>query len=138
MVRVMDRRLELVEEIRRYIQRHGLDAAVKRYADTLASWPGEAAGLWLRVASGGQDEANQLPDVLIHCAGHRYRPVSWYVLHDKSAAKGEQQAKLDEMLTDVRDRAASVCVCWHGDRLERRGGKGLPEITAELYDAGGL
>src|SRR5260370_36386925 len=110
MVRVMDSRLELVEQLRRYIQRHGLDAAVKRYADTLASWPGEAAGIWLRVSSGGQDEANQLPDVLIHCAGHGYRPVSWYVLHDKSAAKGEHHVKLGWMLPDVRGRAASVVV----------------------------
>ena len=34
---------------------------------------GEPAGIWLRVSSGGQDEANQLPDIMRHVQSHGYR-----------------------------------------------------------------
>ena len=30
----------------------------------------EPAGRWLRVSTGGQDEANQIPDIDEWCAGH--------------------------------------------------------------------
>jgi DNA invertase Pin-like site-specific DNA recombinase len=133
----MDTRLQLVEEIRQYVYQHGLDSTVARYRDTLASWPGEAAGIWLRVSSADQSEANQLPDVLRRCAERGYRPATWYVLHDKSAFKGEQDAKLDEMLADVREGTITVSVCWHGDRMERRGGLDLLKILADVKDAGG-
>ena len=52
---------------------------------------GDRAGTLIRVSSGGQDEANQEPDVERYCAGRGYRAVKSYVLHDKSAFKGEQQ-----------------------------------------------
>ena len=127
----------LIEEISQYVSQHGLNAAVKRYASALASWPGEPAGIWLRVSSGGQDESNQLPDVLKHCAKHVYRPVLFYVLHDKSASKGEQQAKIDEMLTDMREGRFTVLVPWYGDRLDRRGGIFILNLLADIRDAGG-
>jgi len=134
----MDTRIELVEEIRQYVYKHGLDATVERYASELASWPGEPTGIWLRVSSGKQDEANQLPDVLKICAERGHRPAKWYVLHDKSASKGEQQQKIDEMLTDMRYGAISVLACWDSDRLERRGGTDLLKTLADVDAAHGL
>jgi DNA invertase Pin-like site-specific DNA recombinase len=133
----MDTRSELIEEIREYVARHGLDATVSRYAATLATWPGDPAGMWLRVSSGGQDEANQLPDMLTLCATQGYRPSRWYMLNDKSASKGEQQAHQDEAVSDTRDGAIRVLVCWHSDRLERRGVEALFKLLREVKDAGG-
>jgi DNA invertase Pin-like site-specific DNA recombinase len=127
----------LVEEIRDCVYKHGLETAVAKYADTLANLPGESAGIWLRVSSGTQDEAGQLPDIIRHCFAHGYRPAVWYVLHDKSASKGEQQAKLDEMIAHMRLNVITVSVCWDGDRLERRGGIDTLKILADAKDAGG-
>ena len=127
----------LLSEIRDHVYRHGLDATVARYA-ALSQWPGEVAGIWLRVSTGQQDEASQLPEVLRHCAQRGYRPAEWYVVHDKSASRGEQQSQLDEMLTDLRDTKTGVCVCWHSDRLERRGPEYLFRTLRQAKDAGGL
>jgi len=128
---------KIVEEVRRYVAEHGLDATIERYAATLESWPGEPAGVWLRVSSGGQDEANQLPDVLGHCAGRGYRPAVWYMLHDKSASKGEQQDEQDKAVEDMREGAIQPLVCWDSDRVERRGPEALFRFLRRIKDAGG-
>lgn len=95
------------------------------------------AGKWIRVSSGGQDEANQEPDVDQHCAGLGYNVVKTYTLHDKSASKGEQQAKLDEVLADMRSHEIATLVCWHSDRLERRGVLETLMFIAQIKEAGG-
>ena len=53
----------------------------------------EAAGVWVRVSTGGQDEAQQVPAVEGHCDQHGYTIAKRYELNDRSASKGEQQAK---------------------------------------------
>ena len=127
----------LIEEIRDYVYRHGLNAAVERYADPLARWPGEPTGIWLRVSSGKQDEANQLPEVLSHCAGRGLRPTKWYIVHGKSAYHGKHQDDLNHALTDMRNHEISALVIWHSDRIERRPGKALLDVLVEFGDAGG-
>lgn len=97
----------------------------------------ESAGVWIRVSSGGQDEQNQVPDVERHCAAHGYTVAERYELNDKSASKGEQQHKLDEMLHDMRDGKIAVLVCWHSDRVERRGPEALFSLLRQIKDAGG-
>jgi DNA invertase Pin-like site-specific DNA recombinase len=97
----------------------------------------EPAGVWVRVSTGGQDEANQVPDIEQHCAAHGYSVTRRYELNDKSASKGEQQTKLDEMLADMRDSTIKVLVCWHSDRLERRGPEYVFRLLAQARDAGG-
>lgn len=82
---------------------------------------GDRAGLLVRVSSGGQDEANQVPDVERHAETRGYRVCERYVLHDKSAYKGEQQAALDQVIADMRAGNIKVLICWHSDRLDRRG-----------------
>lgn len=105
-------------------------------SDTMpAGWT--PVGAWVRVSSGGQDEENQVPKVMNHCIEHRYWPTRWYVLHDKSASKGEQQAKLDEMLTDMREGTIKVLIAWHSDRVERRGPEYVFKLLAQVRDAGG-
>jgi DNA invertase Pin-like site-specific DNA recombinase len=97
----------------------------------------ELAGVWVRVSAGGQDEVNQIPDIEQHCAAHGYSVTRRYELNDKSASKGEQQEKLDEMLTDMRDGTIRVLVCWHSDRLERRGPEYVFRLLAQARDADG-
>jgi DNA invertase Pin-like site-specific DNA recombinase len=94
-------------------------------------------GAWVRVSTGGQDEANQVSDIQRHCAEHGYRIAKWYELNDKSASKGEQQVKLDEMLGDMRLGVITVLVCWHSDRVERRGPEALFRLLRQAREAGG-
>lgn len=95
-------------------------------------------GAWVRVSSGGQDEENQVPDVERHCAAHGYRIAKRYELNDKSASKGEQQAKIDEFLADMRLGVIKVLVCWHSDRVERRGAEALLRLLRQTDEAGGI
>jgi DNA invertase Pin-like site-specific DNA recombinase len=97
----------------------------------------EPVGMWVRVSTGSQDEENQIPDVERHCAARGYSVARRYELNDKSASKGEQQNKLDEMLHDMRNGTIKVLVCWHSDRLERRGPEFVFRLLAQVRDAGG-
>jgi site-specific DNA recombinase len=97
----------------------------------------EPAGVWVRVSTGGQDEAQQVPAVEEHCEKRGYRIERRYELNDKSASKGEQQAKLDEMLADMREGTIKVLVCWRSNRLERRGPEALFKLLRQVKDAGG-
>jgi DNA invertase Pin-like site-specific DNA recombinase len=97
----------------------------------------EPAGVWVRVSTGGQDEAQQVPAVEGHCDNHEYIIAKRYELNDKSASKGEQQAKLDEMLADMRDGTIKVLVCWRSNRLERRGPEALFKLLRQVKDARG-
>lgn len=128
---------ELLEDIRKSVYDDGLDAAVQRFSDTLASWPGEPTGLWLRVSTGRQDEAGQLPETLADCETQGLCPVKFYIVHDKSAYKGEQQAKLDEMFHHVREGTITVLQMWDIDRLDRRGGTSTVDDVRHVIDAGG-
>jgi DNA invertase Pin-like site-specific DNA recombinase len=98
-------------------------------------------GAWLRVSSDKQDEQNQTDAVINYCIAHRYWVTRWYVVHAKSAYKGEHQKDLDEAVTHMRHGAIRILVIWHSDRIERRHDHGksktLPDTLAEFADAGG-
>ena len=94
-------------------------------------------GAWVRVSSGGQDEANQVPQIMGYCVEHNYWVKRWYVVHAKSAYHGKQQEYLDQALADMRAGETSVLVIWHSDRIERRPGKALLDVLVEFGDAGG-
>ncbi len=100
---------------------------------------GDRAGTLIRVSSGGQDEANQVPDVDRYTADHGYRVSdrTRYVLHDKSAYKGEQQATLDQIVADMAAGLIKVLVVWHSDRLDRRGVRQALTFLWQVEDAGG-
>ena len=97
----------------------------------------EAAGRWVRVSTGGQDEANQVPDIDRHCTDHGYEVTRTYTVHGKSASKGHHQRDLDAMLADMRAGVIKVLVIWHSDRIERRPGKALLDLLEEVSAAGG-
>lgn len=98
-------------------------------------------GAWLRVSSDKQDEENQVASVIEYCIAHRYWITRWYIVHAKSAYKGEHQKDLDEAVKHMRLGATKVLVIWHSDRIERRHDHGksktLPDTLAEFADAGG-
>ncbi len=97
----------------------------------------ERAGIWIRVSTGGQDEANQVPDLEKHCTGHGYDIERRYEVHGKSASKGHHQKDLDRMLADMRAGVITVLVIWHSDRIERRKGKMLLDLLEEISEASG-
>lgn len=97
----------------------------------------EPAGIWIKVSTGGQDEAQQVPAVEGHCESHGYSITRRYELNDKSASKGEQQAKLNEMLEDMRNGTIRVLVCWRSNRLERRGVVAVYTLLSDAKKAGG-
>jgi DNA invertase Pin-like site-specific DNA recombinase len=98
---------------------------------------GEYAGRWLRVSTGGQDEANQIPDVNRWIETHDYEVRADYVLHGRSASRGEQQAALDQVLADMRLGLITVLVVWRGDRIERRGSLHMVPLINAVKQAGG-
>jgi DNA invertase Pin-like site-specific DNA recombinase len=98
---------------------------------------GVFAGAWLRVSTGGQDEANQVPDVTAWITGHDYELRKTYRLHGKSASKGEQQGAIDQMLADMRAGLITVLVVWAADRIERRGALSALTLAEQVREAGG-
>jgi DNA invertase Pin-like site-specific DNA recombinase len=97
-------------------------------------------GGWIRVSGDKQDEGNQVEEVIKYAIQHEYWIVRWYVVHAKSAYKGEHQKDLDRAVEDMRDGRTRVLVIPHSNRLERREGKMGTELLntlAEFTDAGG-
>ena len=105
--------------------------------EQVTAMTGDRAGLLVRVSSGGQDEASQIPDVERYADGKGYRVKQRYTLHDKSAYKGEQQETLDAIVADMRAGVIKVLVCWHSDRLDRRGVLEALTFLHQVKDAGG-
>lgn len=97
----------------------------------------EAAGIWLRVSTTGQDEENQQPAIMRWVTDHRYQVTKTYMLHGASASKGQQQKKLDEMLTDMRHGEIKVLIVWASDRIERRGAYSAFDLAEKVRQAGG-
>lgn len=97
----------------------------------------EPAGIWVRVSTGGQDEQSQVPDCEKHCTSHGYQVARRYTIHGKSASKGAHQKDLDQMLADMKSGVIRCLVIWHSDRIERRPGKALLDLLAEVAGAGG-
>lgn len=98
---------------------------------------GESAARWFRVSTGAQDEANQEPDVDAWCRDRGYVVRKTYTLRGKSASKGQHQAKLDEMIEDMRLGIFTVLVVWASDRIERRGAFSAFDLARRVKEAGG-
>jgi site-specific DNA recombinase len=97
----------------------------------------EQAGIWLRVSSGGQDEASQEPDVLRYCETKGYEVARTYTVHGKSAYKGAQDPDWQRVVKDVKSGKISVVVIWNVDRLDRRNiMHAIPMVNA-VVDIGG-
>lgn len=98
---------------------------------------GESAARWLRVSTGGQDEANQEPEIDGWCKDHGYVVRRTYTLRGKSASKGQQDKALDEMLADMLRGVFSVLVIWASDRIERRGAYNAFDLARRVKEADG-
>jgi DNA invertase Pin-like site-specific DNA recombinase len=101
----------------------------------------EPAGIFQRVSTGGQDEANQLPDLVKWCDGHDYTykldGPHHYVLHGKSASKGKQDKALNQVIRDMQDGKITVLVVWQSSRIERRGAYSAFDLARRVREAGG-
>jgi DNA invertase Pin-like site-specific DNA recombinase len=98
---------------------------------------GESAARWLRVSTGDQDEANQVPDVDGWCRDHGYVVRKTCTLRGKSASKGQQDKALDDMIEDMRRGVFTVLVVWASDRIERRGAYSAFDLARRVKQAGG-
>jgi len=97
-------------------------------------------GAWIRVSGDKQDEENQVTEIIKYCIQRKYWIVRWYIVHAKSAFKGEHQKDLDKAVGNMRDGHTEVLIIAHSNRLERREGKTGTELLntlAEFVDAGG-
>ncbi|HEY2551929.1 MAG TPA: recombinase family protein, partial [Streptosporangiaceae bacterium] len=97
----------------------------------------DKAGRWLRVSSGGQDEASQQPDIDAWCASHGYDVTATYTVHGKSAYHGEQDKALNQALADMTAGKINVLVVWVLDRIERRGASYVFDLAKLVREAGG-
>lgn len=93
---------------------------------------------WIRVSTAKQDELSQVPDIEQFAAHHNIDLVKRYELNDMSAYKGEQEAKLREMLADAWAGQFEVLVIWAADRIERRGVERLLRLIRKLREAGAV
>jgi DNA invertase Pin-like site-specific DNA recombinase len=102
-------------------------------------------GAWIRVSGDKQDEEIQVNGIVKYCIQRKYWIVRWYVVHAKSAFKGEHQKDLDKAVEDMRHGLTEILVIAHSNRIERRENReGKPDIgtellntLAEFVDAGG-
>lgn len=97
----------------------------------------EKSGRWQRVSTSGQDEASQLPDLVRWEESHGYENAAEYVLHGKSASKGQQDRYLDQVIRDMEDGKITVLVVWQSSRIERRGAYSVFDLARRVREAGG-
>lgn len=97
----------------------------------------EQAGIWLRVSTGDQDEQNQLPDITAWCENHGYDVAEQYVIHGKSAHKGNKafDRTWAKVINDMLLRKITVLVVWKHDRIDRK--LNTFPMLAQVVEAGG-
>jgi DNA invertase Pin-like site-specific DNA recombinase len=97
----------------------------------------ERAGIWLRVSTGDQDERNQLPDNIAWCDTRGYEIAEQYVVHGKSAHKGNKEFDKTwaKVINDMLLGKISVLVTWKHDRIDRK--LNTFPMLAQVVEAGG-
>jgi DNA invertase Pin-like site-specific DNA recombinase len=85
--------------------------------------------VYVRVSTGTQDVASQVPDLKLwlrsHAAGRR---VSWY--QDKFTGKTLKRPGMDKLAADIRAGSLGTLVVWRLDRL----GRTVRELLAFLHE----
>ena len=98
----------------------------------------DQAATWVRVSTGGQDETNQVPDIERYCGDRGYAIARQYVVHGKSAYKGEQfQPDWLRVVEDVQAGRINVVVMWKVDRFDRQNILHAIPMANMVLDAGG-
>ena len=97
----------------------------------------EIAGRWLRVSTAGQDERDQEPDIDRWIHDHGYGTGPTYRLHGRSAYKGQQDADLDRVISDMSSGVIQVLIVWQSSRIERRGAYNAFDLARRVREAGG-
>jgi len=97
-----------------------LDAALRHAAgcdEMPDGWTPVAA--WVRVSTGGQDEASQVPDIIRYCIERKYWIAKWFIVHGKSAFKAAQDPYWQKVVFSAQYCEIKVAVLWKVDRLDR-------------------
>lgn len=89
------------------------------------------AAVWLRVSTGEQHAANQLPDLQAWAARRGWEAVKVYEVQE-SAWRGAHQKALSEVYQDARLGRFDVLLVWALDRLSREGIAATLEIIQRL------
>ena len=90
-----------------------------------------AAAIWVRVSTGDQYAANQLPDLQAWAAKRGWEVVRVYEVQE-SAWRGAHQKALSEVYEDARRGQFQVLLVWALDRLSREGVAATLEIIERL------
>lgn len=78
--------------------------------------------VWLRVSTGHQDSANQVPDVERFVKHRDYEVTETYRITDSAWKQGpDYRAAVDQMLADAHAGHFKVLVVWSLDRIVRSG-----------------
>lgn len=98
------------------------------------------AAVWVRVSTGKQEAANQLPDVEAFCQHHGYEIAARYEVSDSAwnggKDGGEYQRTLERAMDDAWQGQFKVLVVWALDRITRGGAEDTLRILRELRQRG--
>jgi DNA invertase Pin-like site-specific DNA recombinase len=98
------------------------------------------AGVWIRVSTGSQEYANQLPDIERFAQHHGYELVERYEISDSAwnggKDGGEYQRTLKRALDDAWAGKYSVLVVWALDRISRGGAEDVLSIIRRFRERG--
>lgn len=98
------------------------------------------AAVWIRVSTGGQEAANQLPEVEAFCQHHGYEIAARYEASESAwnggKDGGEYQRTLELVMDDAWRGKFQVLVVWALDRITRGGAEDTLRILRELRQRG--
>jgi DNA invertase Pin-like site-specific DNA recombinase len=99
----------------------------------------ERARLWQRVSTAGQDEENQLPDLIRWSDTHGYQSdlEERYIVKGKSAYHKKQEAALEQAISDMANGQYTVLVVWAFDRIQRGSTLDAFMLAEKVRAAGG-
>jgi DNA invertase Pin-like site-specific DNA recombinase len=97
------------------------------------------AGVWFRVSTGHQTDANQVPDVESFAAHHGYVIAERYQVSDSAWKNGggeEYKETLQRALDDAWAGKFSVLIVWALDRIVRLGAEDALRIFRQFRERG--
>ncbi len=96
------------------------------------------AGIWIRVSTGHQEGANQVPELEAFCARHGFEIAERYQIADSAwnggKDGGEYQRTLKRALDDAWAGRFDVLVVWALDRITREGAEGALRIIRQFRE----
>jgi DNA invertase Pin-like site-specific DNA recombinase len=96
------------------------------------------AGIWVRVSTGHQEGANQVPELEQFCARHGFELAVRYQVSESAWRGGKDGGEYQRMLKTALDDAWAgrfdVLVVWALDRITREGAEGALRIIRQFRE----